>query len=223
MVGTHRESQTRWVSLGGACALLGVNESTLRNWADSGRIRSFRTVGGHRRFAREDLARFTRTGERALPREGLGDAVLKRYRRRLQSPRNAPPQVEGLDDEGRARLRDVGRRLVELALLYHRDRRRRVRLLEDARSIGDEYAAEFTRAGIDLTTAVQAFVFHRSTCITTVRGIVGPSVRPAAGDEVTDLWQGIVELTDAVLLSIVRSYATAAAAETPELVEAGVG
>ena len=34
---------TRWITLGQACKLLGVNESTLRRWADAGHTRSFRT------------------------------------------------------------------------------------------------------------------------------------------------------------------------------------
>ena len=46
---------TRWITLGQACKLLGVNESTLRRWADAGHVRSFRTPGGHRRFSEEDL------------------------------------------------------------------------------------------------------------------------------------------------------------------------
>ena len=45
----------RWITLGQACKLLGVNESTLRRWADAGHVRSFRTPGGHRRFSEEDL------------------------------------------------------------------------------------------------------------------------------------------------------------------------
>ena len=46
---------TRWVSLARACELLGVNESTVRRWADSGEIQVFRTPGGHRRFAEAEL------------------------------------------------------------------------------------------------------------------------------------------------------------------------
>jgi excisionase family DNA binding protein len=44
-----------------ACQLLGVDASTLRAWTDAGRIRAFRTPGGHRRYQREDLMTFLRT------------------------------------------------------------------------------------------------------------------------------------------------------------------
>jgi len=39
-----------------ASELLGVSASTLRRWADSGKVASLRTPGGQRRFSRDDLA-----------------------------------------------------------------------------------------------------------------------------------------------------------------------
>jgi excisionase family DNA binding protein/PAS domain S-box-containing protein len=45
------------VTLGEAAQLLGVSPSTLRRWADSGRLETVRTSGGHRRFARAALRR----------------------------------------------------------------------------------------------------------------------------------------------------------------------
>ncbi|HEU4976474.1 MAG TPA: EAL domain-containing protein [Baekduia sp.] len=45
------------ITLGGASDLLGVSTSTLRRWADSGRLPAIRTEGGHRRFRRADVDR----------------------------------------------------------------------------------------------------------------------------------------------------------------------
>lgn len=47
-----------WLTLGEASRFLGVDESTLRTWADAGRIPTYRTPGGHRRFARQALVSF---------------------------------------------------------------------------------------------------------------------------------------------------------------------
>jgi excisionase family DNA binding protein len=60
-----------WLTLGQASKYLGVSESTVRKWADEGRLPAFSTPGGHRRFRRPDLdeflegARISTPGERA--------------------------------------------------------------------------------------------------------------------------------------------------------------
>ena len=43
-----------------AARLLGVSSQTLRSWADRGKVRCFRTVGGHRRFDPLDIAALAR-------------------------------------------------------------------------------------------------------------------------------------------------------------------
>ncbi len=53
------ESPADTVSLGTAAQALGVSTSTLRRWADAGRIAAVRTEGGHRRFAVAEVQRLT--------------------------------------------------------------------------------------------------------------------------------------------------------------------
>src|SRR5438132_10884284 len=45
-----------WLSLEAAAKRLSVHPATLREWADKGQIRTFRTPGGHRRFSEADVA-----------------------------------------------------------------------------------------------------------------------------------------------------------------------
>jgi excisionase family DNA binding protein len=47
-----------WLTLGQAATYLGVAQSTIRKWSDSGRMPAFYTPGGHRRFRRRDLDAF---------------------------------------------------------------------------------------------------------------------------------------------------------------------
>ena len=47
-----------WLTLGQAAAFLGAAQSTVRKWADGGRLPAFYTPGGHRRFRRADLEAF---------------------------------------------------------------------------------------------------------------------------------------------------------------------
>jgi len=51
-------SASDWLTLGEAAKHLGVAQSTVRKWTDTGRLDTFKTPGGHRRFRAEDLDRF---------------------------------------------------------------------------------------------------------------------------------------------------------------------
>jgi excisionase family DNA binding protein len=55
------------VTLQQAAAAVGVSASTLRRWADEGRIQAVRTAGGHRRFALEDVRRLGGERGRGAP------------------------------------------------------------------------------------------------------------------------------------------------------------
>jgi excisionase family DNA binding protein len=59
---SYREDDGRrepdWMTLGQAAKFLGVAQSTLRKWSDHGRIPTFVTPGGHRRYRRADLDTF---------------------------------------------------------------------------------------------------------------------------------------------------------------------
>ena len=66
--GTRRRAgggQPEWLTLGQAATYVGVAQSTMRKWTDSGRVSSFKTPGGHRRYRRSDLDQF-------LDRSGRG-------------------------------------------------------------------------------------------------------------------------------------------------------
>ncbi len=45
----------KWLSLQEASRMLGVHPSTLRQWADAGKIHTVRTPGGHRRYPAEQI------------------------------------------------------------------------------------------------------------------------------------------------------------------------
>jgi excisionase family DNA binding protein len=58
-----------WLTLGQAASYLGVAQSTIRKWSDSGRLSAFYTPGGHRRFRQHDLDAFL-AGSRGVPVRG---------------------------------------------------------------------------------------------------------------------------------------------------------
>ena len=152
------DGQNDWLSLGPAARLLGVSEVTLRHWADEGRVRSYRTMGAHRRFARADLLSLVEDRRGQIPkRENLGDRTLESLRRRFRNPRTAERLPgEPTEDEERVRLRVLGRRVVELVLRSHGDRRKRADAIEEAQFIGREYGNETERAGMSASQVSEA-------------------------------------------------------------------
>jgi excisionase family DNA binding protein len=71
--GAHA-AEPNWLTLGQAAKYLGIAQSTVRVWTDSGRLPVFYTPGGHRRFLRSDLDAFIqRNGAGSRAR---GDAVV---------------------------------------------------------------------------------------------------------------------------------------------------
>jgi excisionase family DNA binding protein len=67
--GTRVPNEPDWLTLGQAAKYLGVAQSTIRKWSDSGRLTAFYTPGGHRRFRRGDLDSFVGSsrGSRTRP------------------------------------------------------------------------------------------------------------------------------------------------------------
>ncbi len=198
---------TRWITLGQACKLLGVNESTLRRWADAGHVRSFRTPGGHRRFSEEDLRALVagQGGTGREPYNSLGQMALSRIRRRLQRGQSQSASWHlGLKEAERDRLRPLGRRLVLLVSEYLTKGARRTRLAEEAREIGHEYGQELVGGGLGLHDALEAFIFFRKSLDETAMEVVQKD--ELSTEEAVEVWELLSGLADQVLLAVAETY-----------------
>ena len=200
-------AQSHWLSLGAASRVLGINQATLRSWADQGRIRVYRTPGGHRRFSREDVEAITQSAvvPQAPDRQrDLGDLALRRIRRRLHGRSvEAEHWHEQFDDSSRSRMRLFGRRLLTLTTDYINRRRRRPELLEEARFLGQDYGQEMVSQTLSLEDAMRAFSFFRNFLLDGLQNALGTSISSA---EVYHTWQQVNLITDEVLESMVRVY-----------------
>ena len=184
-----------WLSLRDACRLLDVSDTTLRQWADAGHLRVYRTPGGHRRFLRSDVESLTaqtrHPTESAHDDSGEGPA-LRRIRRRLsQNSVTRQPWFQAAEPEGNDRMRLFGRRLLSLLLQQPGPRRRRQELLDEARMLGQEYGAEMLERNVTLTETVEAFIFFRTMVFDSVP---------------TSSWSRILETSDRVLAGVCSSY-----------------
>ncbi len=50
--------QLKFYSTADVAGMLGVDASTVKRWADSGKLQCFRTIGGHRRFTLKQVKEF---------------------------------------------------------------------------------------------------------------------------------------------------------------------
>ncbi len=192
-----------WLSLRDACRLLDVSDTTLRQWADAGHLRVYRTPGGHRRFLRQDVESLTRS-PRPTPEPAREDSreapTLRRIRRRLsQDSVTQQPWFQAVEPEGHDRMRLFGRRLLSLLMQEPGPRRYRQELLAEARMLGREYGSEMLDRNVVLTDSVEAFVFFRTMVLDSA---------PAAS------WARILETSDKVLAGLCASYQQSAAQQS---------
>ncbi len=187
--------KSQWLSLRDACRLLDVSNTTLRQWADNGYLRVYRTPGGHRRFLREDVESFANAPEQAQEQgreDAIEDSALRKIRRRLS--RNdvlKQPWYLSVEEEGRVRMRLFGRRLLSLLLQESGARRRRQELLEEAHLLGREYGTEMSERGVTLKDTIEAFVFFRTMVLDSTNSTA---------------WSRIIEAADRVLVGMADSY-----------------
>jgi excisionase family DNA binding protein len=194
------------VGLSGAAAIAGVSVSTLRRWADEGRVPSFRTAGGHRRFRVSDVRRALLPARTApADTEVFGDLATTRIRRQLAAPRSRELDwLSGIDEHSRERLGLLGRHLLTTIEDYLGGRRAKAAVLAEARQFGLLYGRELASARFTVRQAIEAFTFFR-------RGIEEASRRYAAQGnrsqaEMDDLRDQLDVLNDRVLLGIAEAY-----------------
>jgi len=187
--------KSQWLSLRDACRLLDVSNTTLRQWADNGYLRVYRTPGGHRRFLRDDLESFANAPEQAQEQgreDAIEDSALRKIRRSL-SRNDVVKQswYQSVEEEGKDRMRLFGRRLLSLLLQESGPRRRRQELLEEAHMVGREYGTEMSERGVSLKDTIEAFVFFRTMVLDSTN---------------SGAWNRIIEAADRVLVGMADSY-----------------
>lgn len=205
------DSDDPWLPLGAASRLVGVGPDTLRRWADSGRVQSYQTPGGHRRFLRSSLEamvnapRRQRYGIDRLP--GSTQTMAGELHRRVQRSGGASqPWQARLSAEQRDEFRRWGQRTFQLVIDYVAAAKRSERqlLLEEAERMGALYGAEASEAGLSLAETVEAFLFYRSPVLDAITGHLRR--RSADVSDVTSAFHEANAAIDRVLVALVASH-----------------
>ena len=198
---TSPSPRQNWLTLGAASAQMGVSESTIRRWADTGEVRSYRTAGGHRRVLEDDLkAMVANAGSGAATRdtERISDLAIGRVKRRISRGR----QGHSLD-----RLRLLGRQVVDLFARYIASDSKKERFSEDARTIGREYGRALVAERVGLTAAVATFNSMRRSLEETALQIATEA--GLSTEESIDAVEATLELADRMLEGMASVYEAA--------------
>ena len=191
-----------WLTLQEASEMLGVATSTLRRWGDAGRVPMKRTLGGHRRFARDEIARLA--GGPASRAELIP----------------AAPHPWGIDSHemarqewharlaarpGADRMRGLGQRLLGLLIQYINRREDDSRFLKEARAVGSSYGGEAHQAQASMHDTIEAFLFFRSSFSELTMPLPGIA-QPTDLAEAVALQVRLNRIMDAILLGVIAGY-----------------
>ncbi len=158
-------SAAHWLSLQDASRKIGVTPATLRQWANQGRVRTFRTPGGHRRFSAAEIRALVDTSTLSAARphvETLIHSALGRARLDIGEGRlDKTTWYRHFDERGKEVHRKLGRQLMLLLVRVLRGEESEPELARQARKLGQEYGRTNVQEKIQLTDAVRAFLFFR--------------------------------------------------------------
>jgi excisionase family DNA binding protein len=143
-----------WLSLHEASRRLNVHPATVREWADRGRIRIYRTPGGHRRFSVEDVDALA---AEAAPELALFMSALVGQARLATSAGQLATEswYSRFDDAAKARQRELGHDLMRLLVTYLSDTEKDC--TNDLHFLGESYARLAHDTGLSLGDAMRAF------------------------------------------------------------------
>ena len=158
-------TQQSLVTIGEASHILGVSEAALRQWTDAGQVKAFVTPGGHRRYSRAELKKFTASSRKAL---GIKDLVVELadtvqwHREISRTHLNTISWYNSLNQESQELLGDLGRRLLNLVIRYISEPAKREETSKLAGDVGQKHGEALAKLGLPLTDAVEAFTRHRA-------------------------------------------------------------
>ncbi len=197
----------QWLSLHDAAQRLGVHETTLRRWADTGEIPVMITPGGHRRFSAADLDRFAEERRRLRVVAGIeqvwAEQALQQTRQALQSqPGDA--WLNAYDEAERAHKRELGQRLLKVLLQYLSQREDGEPLLDEARAIGREHAANSRQRGMSLMDTLKIVLFFRDMMFDVTLSL--PEVAQVKAEANAQMLRRIGKMLSAVELAVAEVY-----------------
>ena len=200
-------SQESLVSISEASYILGVSEATLRQWTDEGKIKAFITPGGHRRYSKVDLKKFTSSHQKVLGIKDLAvelEDTVQMHRDIGRIYLNTMPWYNKLNKEAREHLAYLGRRLLNQIIRYITEPSKREETLKLARDVGHDHGEMLARLGLPLTDSVEAFILHRNPIMNATTHLMRK--REAFTGRVVQAIPLVAQVMDEALVSLVAAH-----------------
>ncbi len=209
--------QKEWLTLSEVAQILGVHPSTVRIWANQGKVPVHRTRGGHRRFRRDELelwmmATKQQENELNVPHDFV-QATLQQVRARADNGLIAQqPWYQKLSPEAREEYARGGQMMLRSLwnVLISNDKET---VQVEARSLGEEYALRGRHNGLSMAEAMSAFCFFANVLLEAVLAVIEESNAPSPRAWVAMLRKikVFVTLTAKAMLEVYEAHAS----ETP--------
>ena len=201
------------LELAEAASLLGVHQSTLRRWADSGKVAHVRTLSGRRRFRRQAIEEarlemqqpvYGKKNDRLEARIESNSLALTRQRSNELS--NRPGSwYDRLDEEQRLLFRYSGQRLLGLLMQFISRSDSGETFLEEGKKVAGDYGRICYRAKMSVAQTAEAFLYFRRSILESVHATAGLS-----GPNDQDGYRVLLrtnDFFDALLVATIESYA----------------
>lgn len=196
----------KWLNLSAAAEVLGVHPSTVRNWADQGKLPVRRTQGGHRRFLENELELWNKSQSADGPDEAALVVQNALGYTRLQIDEGlleAEDWYGKLDESARQaysrRGRDLMRGLINYMGLEEPD------ATAEAHNQGYHHASLSRRYDLSVYEAMQAFLFFRSVLLESMLNVF-----ETAAVSSPFVWGNMLRktsaYTDQIMLTLLETY-----------------
>ncbi len=194
------------VSISEASTILGVSETSLRQWTDEGKIEAFVTPGGHRRYSREDLKKLIGLHQKTL---GIKDLVNEledtaALHREIASSLINTGWYRQLDRDSQRDIALLGRRLLNLIIEYVSEPGKREETAFSVQAVGKEFGNILARLGFPLTDSVEAFILHRTPIVNSATELM--KKRGIYTGHIVGTITQIGQLMDRALVALVEAH-----------------
>ncbi len=198
-----------WIEIAEAARILGVHASTLRRWADEGKIAHRRTLSGRRRFLRAELLKTKQVMQQGTPEPETLQFESKTIDLARQRTSHLADQQKSwfthLSEEQRLLFRYSGQRMLGLMMQFVSRNGPAETFLEEGRRMAGDYGTICFRAGLSISQTAEAFLFFRRSIIESIQATSG--LGGAYDPDSHRIFLRVTDFFDTLLVATIESYA----------------